>query len=202
MKKKMLRALSLSLSLSLLATACGDSNGKEDDGGDDDGSALQCHAVSWCSNMSVDDAEVTNAPALTGGNIPDGLYRLEQGLDVNSTEAMLFKGNSVILMGQVWDNDLGTWKVNNGKLELTWATSCNTNGERQWREPGTDVHAFAVRGDELFTRYDDADQAIKRWKRVSDLCETSTSFKCRGSRMCSCITTTNESLTGNQNCTL
>ena len=115
---------------------------------------------------------------------------------------MLFKGNSVILLGQVWDNSLGTWKVNAGKLELTRASACNTHGERTLKEPVTDVFTFAVRGDELFTRYDDADQAIMRWKRVSDLCDASTAFKCRGSATCSCVTTKNESLTGNQNCTL
>lgn len=201
--KTMMRSLVLSLSLSLLATACGDSSAKDDDGGDGgdgDGSALQCHAVGWCSNMSVDDTEVTNAPALTGGNIPEGLYRLEQGLDVEYAAAMLFKGKSVILLDQVWNNHLGTWKVNAGKLELAWASYCNTNGEKQVNA-GTELYTFAVRGDELFTRYDDADQAVMRWKRVSDLCEASTSFKCRGGT-CSCVTTTNKPLTGQENCTL
>ncbi|NTX67321.1 hypothetical protein HUA74_42395 [Myxococcus sp. CA051A] len=194
--KKMLRALSLSLSLSLLATACGDSHEKEEEGG-----ALQCHAVSWCSNMSVDDTEVTNAPALTGGTLPDGLYRLEQGLGARSTEAMLIKGSSFIHLEQVWDNTLGTWKVADGKLVMTRATSCDASGESSL-ESNQDVFTFAVRGDELFTRYDDVDQSVRRWKRVSDLCEASNSFKCRGSRPCSCISATNESLTGNQNCTL
>jgi hypothetical protein len=201
--KKMMRSLVLFLSLSLLATACGDSTVEEQDDDDGDGSALQCHALGWCTNMSVDDTEVTNAPALSGGSLPEGLYRLEQGFDVEYAEAMLFKGNTVILLEQVWTNYLGTWKVNAGKLEVTRASTCDDFSNRPLREPYTEIYSFAGRGDELFTQREGDDPKVTlRWKRVSDLCEASTSFKCRGGGSCTCVTTKNEPLTDQQNCTL
>ncbi|NOJ77533.1 hypothetical protein [Myxococcus xanthus] len=199
--KNLTRALVLSLSL--LAVACGDS--KEDDkdgegggGGGGGGNALQCSAVGWCTTWSADTNEVTNAPPLTGGTLREGTYRVEQGIGYDA--AMVLRGNSVILLGGSWNNYLGTWKVSNGKLELTRASSCDDYSEGPLDNLVTEVHSFAVRGDELFTQdQDDSRGTILRWKRVNDLCEESASFKCRGS-VCSCATTTNKPMTGQQSC--
>ncbi|CAM3578778.1 hypothetical protein COSO111634_19820 [Corallococcus soli] len=93
------------------------------------------------------------------------MCRLEQDLDVDSAKAMPFLGTTVIILGQFWGNSMGTWKVNTaGKLELTTSSSCNPNGENAFA-PSTSIFTFAVRGDELFTRYDDDEQACARHAR-------------------------------------
>jgi major membrane immunogen (membrane-anchored lipoprotein) len=197
MKKKSLRALALSLSLSLLATACGDSNAKEDDG-----SNFKCHAMGWCTNMVGDDTEVTGAPALTGGTIKDGIYRLEQGLGVDDAEAMFIQGNNILFLGHLWSNYQGTWKVANGKMEVEEFASCDASDDGPMKDKNNYTIEYAVRGDELFTVNSlDEPKILYRWLRVTDLCKTSNSFKCWGGR-CACDSTVNMPLTGNENCTL
>ncbi|KFE58525.1 serine/threonine-protein kinase [Hyalangium minutum] len=86
---------------------------------------------------------------------------------------------------------------------VTRASTCDDYSDRPLKDPYTEVYSFAVRGDELFTQREEDDPKVTlRWKRVSDLCEASTSFKCRGRGSCSCVTTKNKPLTGQQNCTL
>ncbi len=198
--KNLTRALVLSLSL--LAVACGDTQEDDKDGdgggGGDNGNALQCSAVGWCTTWSADPNPVTNAPPLTGGSLREGTYRVEQGNGYDA--AMVLRGASVILLGGSWNNYLGTWKVRDGKLELTRASSCDDYSEGPLDNVVTEIHDFAVRGDELFTQEQGLSRAdILRWKRVNDLCEESASFKCRGSR-CACATTTNKPMTGQPSC--
>ncbi|MCP3098839.1 hypothetical protein LZ198_08115 [Myxococcus sp. K15C18031901] len=201
MTKKMLGALVLSLCV--FATACGDSKDKDDDGGGGgEGEKLQCHAVGWCTNWTPDDTEVTNAPAFSGGTLKDGLYRLEQGVDLAYAEAMYVQGNNILFLDSIWSNYQGTWKVTNGKLEVYRAATCDDYSAGPLDHPYTETYSFVVRGDDLFTQNDeDSPKFTKRWKRVANLCDESASFKCRGGGVCSCVSTTNKPLTGNENCT-
>jgi len=189
------------LALSLVTTACGDTN--DDEGGGGSGEKYQCHAVSWCTNMTPDDTEVTDAPALTGGTLKDGIYRLEQGKNLAYAAAMVIKGNNILWLDSVWSNTQGTWKVVDGKMQVHDFATCDTDGARTLDNPWDYGIAYGVRGDEIFTVNDlDDPKYIHRWKRVDDLCKTSASFNCHGGGTCVCESTLNKALTGNENCTL
>ncbi|TSC32338.1 hypothetical protein [Corallococcus sp. Z5C101001] len=166
------------------------------DGGSGPGGALQCISMGWCTTWTADSNPVTDAPAFNGGTLRDGIYRLEQGRGTD--EAMIIQGSSVLFVGDFWDNTLGTWKISNGRIAIQIGSYCDlfSSGNMSL----TYDLAFAVRGDELFTQSVKLlDTPILRWRRVSYLCQESTSFKCRDSK-CTCMTTTNKPLTGQPAC--
>ncbi|TSC32337.1 hypothetical protein [Corallococcus sp. Z5C101001] len=189
--------------LSLLAVACGntDDAGGGDGGtqggvdGGNGGTAIQCSAVGWCTTWEADSDSAVDAPALTGGALRDGIYRLEQG---QGAEAMVIQGSSILFVEGQWSNSVGTWSVTGGRLAINLATYCDdySEGDRSYAY----AYAFAVQGEDLFTQEEGkASNPIQRWRRVAHLCEASASFKCRV-RNCACVTTTNKSLHGQGTC--
>ncbi len=68
-------------------------------------------------NGKVVVAPVTDAPALEGGSVPDGLYRLERGTE--NARALLIKGKSILEVGSLWGNIQGTWKMDGNHMVIT-----------------------------------------------------------------------------------
>ncbi|WP_426754735.1 hypothetical protein [Myxococcus sp. Y35] len=189
--------------LSMLVVGCGDTSKGEVDGegdGDGDGtdSALKCDTVGWCTTWASDGSEVTDAPPLTGGTLSDGLYRRERG--TSYPFAMLVKGKSILLLEEEWWNDLGTWKVENGRLVITITSRCTNTETETSHDPWTWTHAFAVKDGVLFTQnLDYSDMPIVAWRKVESLCEESASFKCMESN-CACEFTRNTPIYGQKSC--
>ncbi|GEN11008.1 hypothetical protein SAMN05443572_102127 [Myxococcus fulvus] len=181
--------------LSLLAVGCGASN--EDDGDDTSpGTALACDAVGWCTSWDSDKRPVTDAPALKGGAIPDGLYRLERGSE--DARAMLIKGRSVLKVNSLYFNILGTWKVEGSRMVITTTSTCNQTDEEPFKE--TFRYAFAFKGDTLYLHEDEfEDMPIEAWRKVDQLCEENASFNCKVSN-CACSYVSNSSFKDKEMC--
>ncbi|MBU8900340.1 hypothetical protein DRW03_36020 [Corallococcus sp. H22C18031201] len=181
--------------LSVLVVGCGNSDAGEGGGGTSD-TALQCSSVGWCTTWESDHQVVTDAPPLAGGTLTDGLYRTEKGYGFR--EAMLIQGKSILLIAGNWSNFVGTWKTEGEKLIVSVSGSCNDS----YDEPMTTTftYAFAVKGEELYTReLDRSNMPVVGWRKVRSLCEEDASFNCKASN-CACITTTNKTLVGQPGC--
>ncbi|AGC47303.1 lipoprotein [Myxococcus stipitatus DSM 14675] len=186
-------AMGFGVLLSLLAVGCGNSDDGEDGGG---GSALQCSAVGWCSTWYPTSREVANPPALTGGTLADGLYRMAQGS--HHSQAMLIQGKSILLIGRSWSNFVGTWKADGGKLTVSVTGNCDELEEKRMTTQFT--YAFAVQGNTVYLQdLETEGRPVLGFQKVSSLCEETATFTC-DSRICSCITTTNKPLTGQTSC--
>ncbi|RKH16931.1 hypothetical protein D7X74_14035 [Corallococcus sp. CA047B] len=186
--------------LSMLVVGCGDATEGEVDGEGDGGgseSALKCDAVGWCSTWDADGAEVTDAPPLNGGTLSDGLYRRERGSSYPF--AMLVKGKSILLIEADWRNDLGTWKVENGRLVMTMTSRCSNTENETSNDPWTWTHAFAVKNGVLYTQDLTWERPTVAWRKVESLCDESASFKCMVSN-CACEFTRNTPLLGQKSC--
>ncbi|WP_228557886.1 hypothetical protein [Myxococcus sp. AB056] len=175
---------------SMLAVGCGDTSDGDGD------SALKCDAIGWCTSWESDQAPVTDAPALKGGSVTDGLYRLERGSE--DARALLFKGKSVLKVGGSWGNILGTWKVDGNHLVITTASSCYGTREEAFNE--TFRYAFAVKGDTLYLHEDEfEDMPIMAWRKVDSLCQENASFNCKVSN-CTCKYVGNSSFDTSERC--
>ncbi|WP_338864507.1 hypothetical protein [Myxococcus stipitatus] len=181
--------------LSALAVGCGNSD-EGDDGGGGGGSSLECSAVGWCTNWYPSVREAQNAPALTGGALADGLYRMEQGS--HSIQGLRIQGKSILLIGRSWGNFVGTWKADGGKLTISVAGNCDEQGETSMTTQFT--YAFAVKGNAVYLQdLDTEGRPVLLFQKVSSLCEENATFSC-SSRVCACVTTTNKPLTGQTAC--
>jgi len=140
---------------------------------------LTCDQYAWCTTYSASGGSAANPPALTGGTISDGLYRLEEG--ESAARAMVFKGTTLLRVGDLYENDIGTWSVSGATLSLATTMTCNHGGTRA--NSLTLNAAFAAQGDDLFIQYQGS-TTIRRWHRVTSLCATDDNFQCR---LTSCV---------------
>jgi hypothetical protein len=185
------------LSLAIALAACG---GSEDDGGGQDGdgddgtaadgggqtpdageaAGLRCDTHSWCTTYGATDEPVVDPPDLTGGAIPDGVYRLEQG--TFGAEAYAFEGDTVVSIGSLYQNRIGTYSTSGGTLNLSFTAFCTHEGEEA--DDFDTSYSFAVAGDDLYLRYEE--NPVHRFTRVTALCETDAYFDCNVTN-CACV---------------
>jgi hypothetical protein len=155
---------------------------------------LTCAAFGWCttwSNNAAASKPVENPPALDGGTIADGMYRLSRG--DSSPLVLYFQGGAVLKVGDSASNDLGRYTIDGSRITLTYETSCSVDGNQSY--PGTpEKYAFKATPAGLYTAWIESSglqqKEIDLWEKIddADLCTETTSFGCHVDN-CGCAAT-------------
>jgi hypothetical protein len=140
---------------------------------------LSCDAIAWCTSWSAASPEIVDPPELTGGTVPDGVYRLEEG--TFGADAYVFEGSNVVSVGSLYANDFGTFTTSGNELTMTLTKRCDYQGESDVKN-GPATYRFAVKGDDLFLAYvyDGSENPPRRYRRMppTELCQSSATFDC------------------------
>ncbi len=172
MKRNFLVSLSL-----LLLVACGGDEGESSSG-------LQCDTYAWCTSYGATSASPSNVPPLEGGTLVDGIYRAQEG--TFSAEAFVIEGNTIVFIGDGYQNQQGTWSVEGGLLTVALESECDFRGTRDQVNEWTFL--FAVDGNSVYWDSQGCfgDCEPERYERVSSLCSTDEFFDC-GVTNCQCV---------------
>lgn len=164
-------------SLFIASNHCSSTNSGSSSG--DGTTSLTCAKYVWCTTYSAQDSPVENPPALTGGTIANGLYRLEEG--TFATEVFAFENNTFVLIDvHSGSNRVGTWSALGSDLTMTTKETCNYKGNEAYTL--VSKYKFAVQGNDLFLQFLGGvpdPGPIYRYHRVTSLCEPSATFQCR-----------------------
>lgn len=157
---------------------------------------LACDAVGLCTTSEPAGPDPANPPAFTGGVIPDGLFRIEEGRSLLDAPdiGFLFQGSSFLAIGAMWSNSLGTWSTSGSTLSLTYKTTCDSNGPgASSQDPSS--YEFVLQGSDLYLRDSSANVSRLHVVDPGGVCADDGAFGCHVTN-CSCDSQQNMSLTG------